>query len=523
MPRSDPSRSDYCATRHLLRSLDVAPALRRNPLVASDSGLDDAALKACASSAVSRALSAMDAEPTPVRWRTVRHTAILLRIDIARESQTTVALDLGVSERQLRRERHAAHRRFLAALRNGSTDAFAVGTDGMPTMLTLVLERAADVQIALAERLADSGEPRSALAILDDIAVHASDPAARCRALMRSADVETDVHRLGAATRRLHDAAALMHARIVPNDKRPGLAREHRVSALQVAWFEAGPAAIVPEAQRVQEPDDARMWMLRACAALRAGDGRHSRLLSQRARAALRPGGADGIRVDLEILDAELSDFLDANTEEASRRFQLAIELADELGYGGRSLWATHLLAFTRWLHGGKAAERVAYRALVDRIDGAMPEQHRLMLYFSAADIELAIGSPRRAANASSHALHLATNVYERLSAQALEAGALLRMGQVQQAESAARATAEEGRRHGYLRIVSPRSVCRRRLRCSAYVLALTHDVAARITRDRRHAALARELRGQVSSRFRAPRDRVRHRTGSRSSRSSRS
>ena len=33
MPRADPTRSDYCASRHLLRNLDNAAELRRNPLV----------------------------------------------------------------------------------------------------------------------------------------------------------------------------------------------------------------------------------------------------------------------------------------------------------------------------------------------------------------------------------------------------------------------------------------------------------------------------------------------------------
>ena len=455
----------------------------------------------------------MDAEPAHARWRTARHTVILLRIDVAGESHADVARDLGVSERQLRRERREAHRRFREALCRSSS-----------VVPVSVRDRTPGVQIALAERVADSGEPRSALAILDDISAHASDPAARCRALVRAADVETDLHHLGAAARRLRDAASLMHTRVVPDEACTGLVREHRVSALQVAWFESGPNAIVPQAQRAQEPDDARMWMLRACAALRSGDGRRARLLSERARTALVPANGDGIRVDLEILDAELADFLDANSHEAQRRFGRAIALADELGFGGRSLWASHLLAFTRWLHGGKAAERAAYRALVDRVDGSLPEQHRLMLYFSAADIELAIGSPRRSAVAADHALRLATNVYERLSAQALGAGALLRLGRIHQAETAACATADEARRQGYVRVVSTsqrlaaeaalrrgeRRIARERIedaltcaagRTSSYVLALTHDVAARITRDRRHVALAHELRsaGQTS------------------------
>ncbi|MDB5073777.1 MAG: hypothetical protein JWM87_4888, partial [Candidatus Eremiobacteraeota bacterium] len=33
MPRADPTRSAYCASRHLLRNLDDAAELRRNPLV----------------------------------------------------------------------------------------------------------------------------------------------------------------------------------------------------------------------------------------------------------------------------------------------------------------------------------------------------------------------------------------------------------------------------------------------------------------------------------------------------------
>jgi len=462
------------------------------------------------SAVAGRALAAMDAESAERRWRTARHTVILLRMDLGREPVAAVARDLGLSERQLRRERHAAHARFLTSFR------------AVQLAASEVHERAPDVQIDRAERLADSGEARSALAILDDVALHAADSAARCLALVRAADIETDLHRLDAAGRRLRDAQRLIAERVVPLERTKALEQEHRVGALQLEWFEVGPAVVATKAQRAQEPADARLWMLRACAALRGGDGIGARTLAAAARGALRACDDAGLRLDLEILEAELAHFLDGNAERAERSFARVVSLAGEQGFGGRRLWATHLRAFTDWLSTHSTAARGEYRALVDRVDGSLPEQHRLMLYFSAADIELAIGSPRRATRAARNALQLATNEYERLSAEALLAGAQLRCGQFDAAECIASETANGARRIGYFRVVSTaqriaaeaalargdRHAAREHIdealqcaagRTSLYVLALTHDVAARVTRDRRHVAAARELRATVA------------------------
>src|ERR1700722_8851087 len=196
MPRSDPMRSDYCAGRHLLRHLGDARALRRNPLaqrwIAPRTGDPDAL--ASVGGAVRRALAAMDGEVPVRRWRTARHTVILLRMDVGAEAADAVATDLGLSQRQLRRERRLAHDRFLEAFRSLEPGAARVS------------ERTADLQIDHASRLADSGEATSALAILEDVARRAAESTARCRALVRAADVEMELHRLASAKTRLSDA-----------------------------------------------------------------------------------------------------------------------------------------------------------------------------------------------------------------------------------------------------------------------------------------------------------------------------
>ncbi|MBV9103887.1 MAG: hypothetical protein JO060_09860, partial [Candidatus Eremiobacteraeota bacterium] len=61
---------------------------------------------------VAHALATMDGDASERRWRTARHTVILLRMDVAKEDAAAVARDLGISERQLRRERRVAHRRL---------------------------------------------------------------------------------------------------------------------------------------------------------------------------------------------------------------------------------------------------------------------------------------------------------------------------------------------------------------------------------------------------------------------------
>src|SRR5580704_2484565 len=255
MPRADPTRSDYCAARHLLRHLRDVRALRANPLAAHHVAENDAqASLARVSAAVEAAFATMDAQRADRRWQTARHTSILLRMDVGGEDVIAVARDLGLSERQLRRERRAAHTRFVVALRGPGTAAPA-----------RVEDRSARLQLDRAERLADSGEASSALAILGDVAARAPDAPSRCRALVRAADVEADLHRLVRARERLADARVLMGIESVADGERAALEREHRRSALQCAWLASGPAAVTAAALRgdAPEPDDAAGWVQR--------------------------------------------------------------------------------------------------------------------------------------------------------------------------------------------------------------------------------------------------------------------
>ncbi|MBV9645833.1 MAG: hypothetical protein JO043_00035 [Candidatus Eremiobacteraeota bacterium] len=455
---------------------------------------------------VAHALATMDGDASERRWRTARHTVILLRMDVAKEDAAAVARDLGISERQLRRERRVAHRRLHSVLRCAAR----------PATIT-VLDSSVQVQLERSERLADSGEAGSALAILDDVAARAADGAARCRALLRAADVETELHRLGAAGQRIDHAQRLVRDEIVPGFERPTLEGQLTRSQLQLAWYAKGPAEVDRAIGDARDCCEARLWLLRACAALRGGNGARARKFAGQARVTAAPTDVS-LQIDLGILEAELCDYLDAEPERAEREFARLATFASEHGYGGRSLWLTHLHAYTRWLHSHTAVARNAYRALVDRIEPSLPKQQRLMLFFSAADIELAIGSPARAASAAEHALLLTTNPYERLTAQALLAGATLRRGDIAEAEHSAVSAAEEARLIGYLRVTSTsqriaadaalrrgdRVLARERIedalqcaqgRTSLYVLARTYDLAARITRERRHRQLARELR----------------------------
>src|ERR1700684_2792800 len=119
MPRADPTRSAYCASRHLLRNLDDPAELRRNPLVracfAPPAGSCDAP-----ADALDRVRGLVQASLARCRPRSGARThatlarmhAALLRCDIDKQPLAVVADELGLSGRQVRRERRAAHDAF---------------------------------------------------------------------------------------------------------------------------------------------------------------------------------------------------------------------------------------------------------------------------------------------------------------------------------------------------------------------------------------------------------------------------
>jgi hypothetical protein len=126
-------------------------------------------------------------------------------------------------------------------------------------------------------------------------------------------------------------------------------------------------------------------------------------------------------------------------------------------------------------MHSRDVRDRTAYRGLVDRTDHALPPRLRSYLLFSAADVELAIGHPRRALDAARASARVCTNSYESLSARGLAAGSLFRLGRVAEAAVEASLTADAARAHRQPRVVS----LAQRISAQAY-LAQGNRVAAR-------------------------------------------
>jgi hypothetical protein len=440
VPRSDPARSDYCATRHLLRHLNDARQLRRNPLTrdAFAAGSEAGALETVGAR-VARALAAMDARvPCERRWQSARQLAILMRVDVRRHAAVRVAADLGLSARQFYRERRCAHARFLQAYRSAER---AVVTFEAP-LAERLLERASG--------LADSGETASARAILGDVAGSGGDPDARAAALVKLAEIDAWAHRFDGAHERLRAAGAVLAESPAPR-RRKELDDAYAAVALGVRWFAEGPAAVEREAKWLTVRGR-RVTLTRAAAAVRSGESATAARLLRTIDAA---GATPDIAIDVLTLQAELADFTDEDPLRSERLLTQAIDLARKHGYQGRELYARHQLYSTRWMRSRDAGVRAAYRQLVDGADRALPARLRASLAFCAADIEVAIGHPRRALQAAEAAAAASTNAYEMLSANALGAAALLHLGRVADAGTQAAAAAEAARSARHLRVVS--------------------------------------------------------------------
>lgn len=442
MPRSDPARSDYCATRHLLRHLGDVSELRRNPL--SRSALvanGDARGPQAVAERVSRTLGTMDA-CAPVRGgRGARQTAILLRVDVAGHAASAVAADLGISIRQFHRERRLAHARFVQVYRIGQPASVSIA-DRFPARL---LERATC--------LADSGETSSARAILDGV-VSGGDADARCEALVRIAELHAWMHQLDRAGTALRAADELLAASPFSVERQMALRDAAEAAALNVRWLARGPMAVEAAAERPTSVLGVRATVVRAAAAVRSGEAERATQLLGRV-AALEFARVPEIAVEVLTLRAEIADFTAVDPLLSERLLVRAVALAREHGLYGRELYAKYQLYSTRWMRSRTSGDRSAYRRLVERTDRALPPRLRSALAFCTADIEVAIGHPRRALVAANAAAAVSTNAYETLSARALAAGALLRLGRADDAGSAAASATDVARARGHARIVA--------------------------------------------------------------------
>ncbi len=438
MPRCDPARSPYCATRHLLRNLGQAYQLRRNPLTRElFARPGDEALQ----TVTARVYDSM-------RAMNPRQAAILLRVDVGRHDPRIVAADLALLTRQFHRERKAAHEHFYHVYCGHDVDFGNRGAQPIEVDSDFpwrLLERAAS--------LADSGETSSARAILDDVAGSGADGLLRGEAFAQLAMLSAWEHRFDRGKGYVGGARQLLATAEMPADTHARLVNEVNAAANILRWFEEGPEAIAiePASSALRE----RERLVRAAAALRSGESALALALTEgldeRSPALRDPGAA----VDLLTLRAELADFTGQDPLLSEELFSRAAAAAQTNGLRGREMYATHQLMLTKWMHTRNPQDRLGYRQLVNRIDPSLPPRLRSYLTFSAADVELAIGHPRRALLAARAAGRVSTNRYERFSARGLAAGSLLRLGRIDEAGEQAALAASEARAGGHTRVLS--------------------------------------------------------------------
>jgi hypothetical protein len=447
MARSDPTRSPYCATRHLLRNLRHPRRLKQNPLAREIfASRDDDDAQRVIAARCDAALRAMDAQDAAGSARyNARETAILVRVDLQRHRLQAVAADLGLSIRQFHRSRRTAHDRFLMQYRRLPVTTAIQVDDGF-TRRTL----------ARATGLADSCEVSSAAAILNDIVYSGAGAAVRCEALRVLAETEAWAHQLERAHEHIHAAKALLAAAVFSDSERTRLNDANEGVWLSLRWFARGPSAVAETTRNGnQDLPSGRATLVRAAAALRSGDAALASRLLARLCGETGAAQAPEAAVDLLTLQAELADFTAENPLLSEELFTQAAALARGHGLRGRELYATHQFWLTRWMHSRRPQDRSTYRGLVDDVDRSLSPRLRSYLTFSAADIELAIGNPGRAYAAAAAAGAVSTNRYESFSARGLAAGALLRLGRVAEAGTQATLAAEAARAEGHVRVIS--------------------------------------------------------------------
>jgi len=200
MPRADPTRSSYCATRHLLRNLDDPAELRRNPLVteffppmrARRAAPHAAALQHIRGLVLAALVACRDTSTAGRScYDRARVHAALLRCDLDKQPVSVVAAELGLSGRQLRRERRAAHIAFAAVF-------------GRQALSVPIAVRDIDVlRLSEAVELHELGRSVLAATVCDSIAAGSQRSDRRLEALCLAAEVDLDAGRYDEASAKL--------------------------------------------------------------------------------------------------------------------------------------------------------------------------------------------------------------------------------------------------------------------------------------------------------------------------------
>ncbi len=338
MPRANPARSDYCASRHLLRNLNDAAELRRNPLVrpyftgcadAADAvdrirGLVYATLPRCRERKGARAHGTL-----------ARMHAALLRCDIDKQPLSVVGAELGLSDRQVRRERRVAHDAFIAALREA-------GAERTPACV----RDTARFRLARASELHELGQSALALAACDALAAHAP-PAERIEAVCLASEIERDGGRAAAANACVERAGALL-ARYAAELTAPQrtLAEERidyaswclRRDAGTVCALSIEPPAIVQHLAASGPGDELRLALLvRALAAYadqrwEVGDGVRGRAAVRRAWNACTLLGSGHAKETLAVMMAD-ARIVGLSMRDDLAAFQAAERVAQASGH----------------------------------------------------------------------------------------------------------------------------------------------------------------------------------------------
>lgn len=436
MPYADPTRSPYCAARHLLRRVGDAAALRRNPLLAklvAREACDDEVTRA-ARGLVDRALAAMDAPPgaTPLHAR--RYAAILLRCDVLIEPRAAVARDMGISMPQFERERRVAMARFVRACTPAAAAQLRTRTSARDGLANVIGRRAM--------RLADSGDRRSALVLLDDV-VRTAAPAEKIRALIRTSEIETNEFATARSCEALDAAEQLLRALEERDEDRAWLTPACEAAALRLRAVECGPqvAAADSDERLLPERQSAALLVARAEIADACGTVSECRPLIVRATELLcrEPDVDAALGVDIAFLQAQVEFWSDPSLK-GRTGLERAVEIAREAGYAGRAVFGELSNLGGTWARTGDPQVRRAYRSLLERIARAtdLPKQTRFFAFWDAADIECGIGDPWRAADAARRALALAPNAQRALVIEGLLARAYARGGRPDVAERTA-------------------------------------------------------------------------------------
>jgi hypothetical protein len=320
MPRAEPKRSAYCSSRHLLRNLENARELRRNPLTQSyfashptlrrDRHTENAALERIRAR-VHRALAHFGPDPAHRTHADFgRMHAALLRCEIDRQPLAVVAAELSLSERQLRRERRAAHDAFAAAfVHDAGADA---GATASPDLAVLRLTEAVELH--------ELGQSRLAQAACARLAAAAPRPESRVEALCLAAEIELDGLRCETAVAQLDAARAVLRLRASElNAAAASHAADHIEfvewllrwrSGVSVGVASPPPAFATPGGASRERDEPSRALLVRALAAYahqrwEVGDLARGREATRRAGAVATSLGPERTKERFALLYAE--------------------------------------------------------------------------------------------------------------------------------------------------------------------------------------------------------------------------